>query len=145
MTKIDELFKRFTDDELIIIIKEYPYFLSKLSELSEKVQLAAVYEDSQAIEHIKVPTEKVQLKAVEKDGTNIYYIKNPTEKVQLIAVKDSAYNISFINNPSEKIQIEAINNINYHGHDWNFMKKYIKSEKALKLYLKLKKAHGIIK
>jgi hypothetical protein len=47
---------------------------------------------------------------------------------------------------SEEEELEYIKNIIY-GEDYNddFVERYIKSEKALKLYEKLKKAHEIIK
>lgn len=65
MTKINELFKRFTDDELIMIIKEHVDILRNLLEPSEKVKLAIIKFDGFNIKYIKNPSEELQLKAVQ--------------------------------------------------------------------------------
>ena len=75
---------------------------------SEEVQLEAVREYGQAIQYIKNPSEAVQLAAVKKYGYTIQYIKNPSEEVQLAAVRQNGYVIKFIDNPSEEVQLEAV-------------------------------------
>ena len=63
---------------------------SKLSEskkdlntASEKEQLAAVEQNSNAIQYIENPSEAVQLAAIKQDCTAIYYIKNHLKSLNL--------------------------------------------------------------
>ena len=76
---------------------------------SEEMQLAAVTENSYAIQYIKNPSEAVKIAAVKKNGCAIYWIKNPTEAVQLAAVTENSYAIRCIENPSEAVRIAAGN------------------------------------
>ena len=75
---------------------------------TEKMQLAAVTENSYAIQYIKNPSEAVQLAAVTQSGHVIQWIKNPSEAVQLAAVTENGNAIQCIENPSEKMQLAAV-------------------------------------
>jgi hypothetical protein len=76
----------------------------------KELQLAAVKQDGNAIQHIDNPSEEVQLAAVNKYGRAIYYIKhlNPSEEVQLAAMKKNGTAIEYIDNPSEEVQLAAV-------------------------------------
>lgn len=75
---------------------------------SEKVQLAAVNQNPDAILHIENPSEEVQLAAVQQNGNYIQTISNPSERVQLATVNQHGYFIEAIDNPSERVQMVAI-------------------------------------
>ena len=83
-----------------LIIK---YIINKGIIPSERVQLAAVNQDSYVITYVEHPSEKVQLAAVNQNGLTIQYIiKNgitPSERVQIASVDNYAYNINYIKNP----------------------------------------------
>jgi hypothetical protein len=49
-------------------------------------------------------------------------------------------------NPSEELQMELVRNPQvYYNYNSYLIERYIKSEKAWKLYYKLKKVRGVIK
>lgn len=119
--------------------------------ITEEEQIKFVQSDNELanIKYINNPSEKVQLAAI-KDPYSIYmyYIKNPSEEVKLAVVKQDGYTIRYIINPSETVQIKAVKNLYYdhYDNDYNdyFINIYIKSEKALELYDKLKSVNKIV-
>ena len=73
------------------------------------IAMAAVKQDSSAIQYITNPSEAVQLAAVKQNGSAIEYIANPSEAVQQAAVKQYVLAIEYITNPSEALQLAAVN------------------------------------
>jgi hypothetical protein len=60
----------------------YGYYIKFINNPSEKVQLAAVRNNEDALRFINKPSEQVQLVAVSQNKTAIDYISNPPEKVR---------------------------------------------------------------
>ena len=87
-------------------VKNIEYYYA---ELPEDVQLAAVKQNTNAIEHIKNPSPEVQMVAVNKDGFLIRYINNPTPEAQMAAVNQIIYAIRFIDNPTLEVQLAVVN------------------------------------
>lgn len=98
----------FRDWRLIREMKEKPWLISRITNPSEWVQLAAVKKDASFIGLIAHPTEKVQLEAISRNATLIKDIHNPTEKVQLIAVRKDPHVITEIRRPCQEACKEAI-------------------------------------
>jgi hypothetical protein len=96
-------------------------------------------------------TEEEQINFVQITHCNIECIKEPSEKVQIAAIKrfpGCGYVVRYIHNQTNKAQIEAVKNFYYEGDEDdydNFVNKYIKYKKAIKLYHKLKSVRKIIK
>ncbi len=99
--------------DLTLIKKNPQKFLKDNQNASEKMQLAAVREDGEAIEYIRNPSEAVQLAAVKENGYAIMYIKNPPEQLQLLAVTQDGHAVQFIKNPSDEIKMAAVNRNGY--------------------------------
>jgi hypothetical protein len=112
--------------------------------LSEKEQIKLIRNTDilPVIAYIDNPSEKLQLATINKFDGDLRYIKNPTEKVKLKAVKYYFRSMEYISNPSKKLQIATVKNLKHYNDKWVY--EYIKSEKALKLYEKLKKVKNII-
>jgi hypothetical protein len=83
-------------------------FISRNIEPSEKVQLVAVQKNAHLIKVIQNPSEQVQLAAVQREGYVIQFIQNPSEQVQLAAVQQEGDTIQYIENPSEQVQLAAV-------------------------------------
>jgi hypothetical protein len=77
---------------------------------SEELQLAAVTQNAEAIRFIKDPSEEVQLTAVRGDYCALDHIKSPTEAVKLEVVTQDGMEIQYIRDPSEGIQLAAVKN-----------------------------------
>jgi hypothetical protein len=75
---------------------------------SEKVKLAAVEQNAEAIKYIKNPSMKLQIAAVTQDGSAIQSIDNPSEEIQMLAIRAATQNIHWIENPTEKVQLRAV-------------------------------------
>jgi hypothetical protein len=85
--------------------------------------------------------ESEQIKIIKNNVHLVSFINNPSEKVQLKVIKNNGYNICYINNPSENVQIKAVKLFDYNEIEIEtneYFIYYIKSEKALDLYNKLK-------
>jgi hypothetical protein len=102
----------FIDDLLIELVKSNSIIVGFINNLSEKVQLAAVQKDANAIQYIISkgirPSEQVQLASVQQNGLSIEFIENPSEPVQLAAVQEDSSSIKYIKNPSEQVQLDAV-------------------------------------
>ena len=79
-----------TEEELIRIVKNDPFYIKSIENPSEKVQLEALKNYVFAIKCIKNPTEEIQLKSVQQHGSSIFYIENPTEEVIRTAILNGA-------------------------------------------------------
>ncbi len=91
-------------DSITYIKNPYPSVIKLYKELTfENVLLGVVENNGDDIRYIIEkgfePSERVQLAAVKNDGNAIKYIKNPSEKVQLSAIKNNIKAFEFIKNP----------------------------------------------
>ena len=82
--------------------------------VSERVQLAAVMQDGDAIKFIRNPSTSVQMAAVSQYGDYIRYIEDPSIMVQMTAVRSNPRAIDCIKNPAEPVKkyVESLNKTN---------------------------------
>lgn len=108
--------------------------------------MPVIHKTAESIEEefiINSKSEEDKIKLIKDNPYNIRHIKNPSEAVQLAAVRIYKDSIMFIDKPTKLVQIELVKNYNY-NYDYFFVEK-LTSPKALELYYKLKKVHGVIK
>ena len=84
------LIGHISDDVKLSLVKYNPHIIMYMKEPSEKLQIASVREDANALLRIKKPSETVQIEAVKKQPDIIEFINNPSEEVQLAAIRESS-------------------------------------------------------
>jgi hypothetical protein len=97
-----------SEEEQIRLVEYLPYSISKITNPSERVQLAAVSIEGDVIKYISNPSKEVKLAAVRNRGRAIAYIEDPDEDIKRTAVTENGYSIRYISNPSLLIQMTAI-------------------------------------
>lgn len=90
-------------EESMNLVRLSRFYIEKIVNPSERIQLVAVRENGTVIRYIKNPTPKVILEAVLNNTLAIQFIKNPPEHVQLIAITDMPGAVSMIHNPTNKV------------------------------------------
>ena len=76
--------------------------------MTEQEHIEELKKNGRLIKHIQNPTEKMQWAAVKQDSTNIRFIESPTESVQMLAVCIRPINLIRIKNPTDFVFQEAI-------------------------------------
>ncbi len=95
-----------SDELLLTAMKKDPSVIDNFSNLSERVQLAAVHDSAYAVQGIRCPTDKVLITAIRKCPEVFELIDNPSDTVKMEAVRLRPDNLRFIEEPSKEI-IEA--------------------------------------
>jgi hypothetical protein len=92
----------------------------------------------------KKPNDEINGYKVGISYISLHSFDDGTSHSWIPYIYDPFFFIFNIKNPSEELQIEFVRNLK-NSHYNRFVYDYIKSEKALELYKKLKKVHSIIK
>lgn len=71
-------------------VTENPYFILKIDDPSEEIQMLAIQGNPTVIKFIDEPTDEVKKMAVESEPNIIKDIISPSEELQMIAVKSKA-------------------------------------------------------
>ena len=90
-------------EESMNLVRLSRFYIDKIDNPSERIQLAAVRESGTVIRYIKNPTPKVILEAVLNNALAIQFVKDPPQHVQIVAVTDMPGIISMIHNPTNKV------------------------------------------
>ena len=75
--------KKYSEKELLFIVKKYPHLMEFINNPSETVQLEAVM--TYGIGYIKNPSESVQLASLRKDINSFNILKKPSEAAKKLA------------------------------------------------------------
>lgn len=110
----DDIIRRFKktlgEDAFVLLLKDDPFYISEITNPSERLQLIAVEKSPSVIEYIKKPTTKVQMAVLDSDPKSLSRAKKIDPAVIKLAVERgfSKYLPHVVDLTDAKTQLDAV-------------------------------------
>ena len=89
-------------------VRQNSHALEYVHNQTEKICLEAVRRNGSAVGYVKDQTEEICMAAVKRDCHALIHVKNQTEEICLAAVKQNGYVLQYVRNQREEICLEAV-------------------------------------